>query len=73
MSRATQVYTAADSLEVFLALRELLAKNHCAAQFSAETLTELLYAERFILRRVAAHEVEIALETLRVGDGEVLA
>ena len=73
MSRATQVYTAADSLEVFPVLSELLAKNRCALEFGAETLTELLYAEHYILRRVAAHEVEIALEALRVSAVEVLA
>ena len=71
MSRATQVYTATDSIEVILALRELLAKNRCALEFGAETLAELLFAERLLSYRVDAHEVEAALEVLRAGD-EVL-
>ncbi len=74
MSRATQLYaTTTDSRELSLALRELLSKNRCAVAFSAQTLAQLLYAERYVSRRVAAHEVEVALEALHVGDGEALA
>jgi hypothetical protein len=65
------LYPASDSIEVFLALRELLAKNCCAIDFSAETLAELLYAQRYVSRRVEAHEVECALEALRL-DGDLL-
>ena len=65
MPRTIQVYTTTtDSLEVFLALRELLAKNRCALEFGVETLAERLYREHLVARRVQAHEVECALEAL---------
>ena len=66
-----QVYASDQTEEVFLALRELLAKNRCAIDFSAETLAELIYAERYVSRRVEAHEVGCVLEALRL-DGDLL-
>jgi hypothetical protein len=73
MSRAKQVYTTTpDSLEVFLALRELFSKNRCTLEFGAETLAELLCAERYVWRRVAAHEVEAALEVLLSDERQVI-
>ena len=50
-------------------MRELLSKNPYAVQFDVATLCELLFAEHYISRRVARHEVETALEALRVEGG----
>ena len=55
--------------EFFLGLRELLSKNPYAVQFDVATLCELLFAEHYISRRVARHEVETALEALRLEGG----
>jgi hypothetical protein len=67
----TQVYTS-DSIEVFLALRELFSRNRIAESFNSETLAELHYRERYVPRRVEAHEVECALEALTL-NGELLS
>ena len=67
-----QVYLTTDSLEVYLALRELLRKNPCAMRFGAETLSRLLFAERYLARRPAEFEIEAVLDTLRYEDVEVL-
>ena len=73
MSRASQVYaTTTDSLVAFLALRELFRKNPCAVRFGAETLSRLLFAERYLARRPAIFEIEAVLDALRDEDGEVL-
>lgn len=72
MSRAKRVYTTTDSLETFLALRELFSKNRCANEFDDETLSELLHRERYVSRRVEEHEVEVAREALLV-EGEALS
>jgi hypothetical protein len=58
--------------EDLVALRVLLSRNPCAARFGAEILSELLYAERYLLHRMDVCEVECLLEALRV-EGEVLA
>lgn len=62
------VYKTSREQETFLALRELLAKNACAAALSSETLAKLLVAEKLVSFRVEAHEVEVALEALRAED-----
>jgi hypothetical protein len=67
-----QVYITTDSLEVYLVLRELFRKNPCAVRFGAETLSRLLFAERYLARRPAVFEIEAVLEALRDEDGEVL-
>ncbi len=56
---------------LLIALRAFLSRNPCAGSFGAETVSELLYRENFLMRPVAGHEVEVAVETLRV-EGEVL-
>jgi hypothetical protein len=66
MSRAT--LSLHDELEIFLSLRELLNTNSCAHEFNNETLAALLYQERYMNRRVAAHEVEEAREALLTDD-----
>ena len=58
--------------ELSIALRELLCHDPCAARFGAETLSQLLYEERYLPLRVDTSEVECLLEALRV-EGEVLA
>ena len=65
------LYPAARTQEVLLALRELLSRNRCAAHFDSETLSELLHEERCLSYRPAIHELECALEALRI-EGEVL-
>ena len=73
MSRVKQVYTTTDSIEVLLALRELFSRNRVAESFNNKKLAELIYRERLLPYRVAAHDVEIALEVLRGTRDEVLA
>jgi hypothetical protein len=73
MSRVKQVYTTTDSIEVLLALRELFSRNRVAESFNNKKLAELIYRERLLPYRVAAHDVEIALEVLRGARDEVLA
>lgn len=74
MSRQSELYSNhrpfTEESEVYRGLRELLMQNRVAARFGAETLAELLRAERLMPRRVGAHEVAYALETLRA-KGEV--
>lgn len=65
-------YTDDRTQEALIALRGLLSRNQCASHFGPETLSELLYAEGNLSRRMDAFEVEYALEALRV-EGEVLA
>ncbi|MEW6637350.1 MAG: hypothetical protein AB1425_11140 [Actinomycetota bacterium] len=68
------VYTRqAESVETFLALRELFSRNCAAQEFGAETLAELLYHERYLDYQVCSCCIEIALEALRDERGEVLA
>ena len=50
-------------------MRELLRKNQYAVKFDVETLCEQLFAKNYISLRVASHEVETALEALRVEGG----
>lgn len=57
---------------VLLAVREFLSRNPCAARFGAETISRLLYEDRYLSYCAAVHEVEYALEALFV-EGEVLA
>jgi hypothetical protein len=64
-------YSNSGSQELLIALRGLLSRNPSAAQFSAETLAGLLYAEGYFPRRLNVQEVECALDVLRV-EGEVL-
>jgi hypothetical protein len=68
MHAPNSVYTS-DLLEVFLALRELLARNPCAIAFGAETLAALLYVERCLAYRPEVPDVEIVLDPLRVERG----
>ena len=56
---------------LLIALRAFLSRNPCAGSFGPDTLSELLYKENFLTRPVAGHEVEVAVETLRI-EGEVL-
>ncbi len=65
------LYPEGETQVVLIALRELFSRNRIAESFSKETLAELLFAERYISRRVGAFEVECALEALRL-DGELL-
>jgi hypothetical protein len=58
--------------DVLTTVRELLSRNPCATHFGAETISKLLYEERYLSYRVALHEVEGVLEALRI-DGEVMA
>ena len=58
--------------ELLIAVRELLSRDPCAISFGIEALAEQLYKERYLSYRAAAHEVECAIEVLRV-EGEVLA
>ncbi len=64
-------YTSDRTQGALLALRELFSRNPCAARFGADTLSELLYKDRYLRRRVDASEVECVLEVLRV-EGQVL-
>jgi hypothetical protein len=57
---------------VLPALRELLATRPQAANCSPETLARLLWEGRYQTQQPADHEVEEAMEALRV-EGEVLA
>lgn len=54
------------------ALRELLGKHQRLTNCSAQTLAGLLWELRYFPWQPADHEVEAALEVLRV-EGEVLA
>ena len=58
--------------EVLAAVRKLLGRNPCVTYFDEETISSLLYQERYLPYRVAAHEVECVLEVLPI-DGEVIA
>ncbi len=62
----------ADPHSVLVGLRDLLSRNPEAACRGPEALQELLYAGRFVPRRPTMHEVEAALDALRV-EGEVVA
>ena len=64
-------YTRDRAQEALIALRGLLSRNPCAAQFDAETLAKLMYAEGYLSRRIEVHEVEGVLEALIV-EGEIL-
>ena len=64
-------YTSERIQAALIALRGLLSRNPCAAQFGAETLAGLLYAEGYFSHRLNVQEVEWALEVLRV-EGEVI-
>jgi hypothetical protein len=66
-----QAYHEGRTQEALVALRGLLSQNPCAFRFGAETLSKLLYEERFLHHRVGTSEVECLLEALRV-EGEVL-
>lgn len=55
------------------ALRELLAMRPEAANCSPETLKWLLWEERYLTWQPTEHEVEVALEALRLDSGEVTA
>jgi len=48
------------------ALQELLRSNHCAAEFGAGILAQLLYAERIAAQPVTTFEVECARTALEV-------
>ena len=65
-------YSTGRTQEALIALRVLLSQNPCAIRFGPETLSDLIYTEGCISRRMAVQEVEWALEALRV-EGEVLA
>lgn len=58
--------------EVLIALRGLLSRNPCAAEFGSETLSRLLCEEHLLAHRAPSHEIECAMEALCV-EGEVLA
>jgi hypothetical protein len=47
-------------------LRELLGRNNCAAEFGAEILAQLLYAERIAAQPLTTFEVECARTALEV-------
>jgi hypothetical protein len=53
----------ADALSV---LQELLRRNHCAAEFGAEILAQLLYAERIVAQPLTTSEVECARTALEI-------
>ena len=57
--------------EGLIALRELFSRNPRAAQVGPETLSDLVYEEGYLSRKIAVHELECALEALIV-EGEVL-
>ena len=65
------VYTRDRAQEALIALRGLLSRNPCAAQFDAATLAKLIYVEGYLSHPIDAYEVEVALEALMVED-EVL-
>ncbi len=64
-------YSNGRTQQILIALREFLSRNPCASWFGAETLSELLYAERYLPHYVDVSEVECLLDALRV-EGEVL-
>jgi hypothetical protein len=47
-------------------LRELLRRNHCAAEFGGEILAQLLYAGRIAAQPLTTFEVECARTALEV-------
>ncbi len=57
--------------ELLIAMRALFSRNPCAAAFGVEAIAELLHQEHYLSYSVAGHEVEGAVEALRV-EGEVL-
>ena len=63
-------YSNVRTQEPLIALRGLLSRNPCAAQVGPETLLDLLYEEGYLSRNIAVHELECALEALRI-EGEV--
>lgn len=71
MIRPDPLYPTGRTQEVLVALRGLLSRNPSAAHFGAESLSELLYQERFLSYRADPAELEPAIEALRV-EGEVL-
>lgn len=60
-------------LQVLPALRELLGNDPWAADYALETLTTLLHELRYVTLPPETHEVEAALEALRLDSGEVTA
>ncbi len=67
MKSATRaLYSSDPTQEVIMALRDLLSHNPCAAYFGAEILSESLYEEHYLSSSAAVHEVEYALEALRI-------
>ena len=59
--------------DVLPALRELLSQHPEADTSGLETLSRLLYVLRFLPYQPEIHEVEAALEALRLASGEVAA
>jgi hypothetical protein len=57
--------------DLLIAVRSLVSAHPCAASLGAETLSELLYVERWLPYLADVHEVESILAALRI-DGEVL-
>ena len=72
MSETLQEEYHADASNFLPTLRELLSKDVHAASYSAETLGRLLWELGCLPCQPADHEVEAALEALRV-EGEFLA
>jgi hypothetical protein len=64
----TQVYPTSN---VLIALRELLSRHPSAAEAGPEQLAELLLGRRYLACRPETHEVERAVEALRLDSGEV--
>ena len=58
--------------EVLAAVKALLGRNLCAVHLGAETISRLLYLERYLPYPVAGYEVDLVLEVLRA-DSEVVA
>jgi hypothetical protein len=57
------------ALRILPALREMLGNHPHLTECSPETLAELLRECRYLPQQPADHQVEVALETLRVEDG----
>lgn len=66
-------YNPRDSQDVLVALREFLGNHREAASYGPETLADLLFEFRYTRQRPHDFEVEVALETLRDGEGELLS
>ena len=65
-----RVYTTTSS--VLVALRLLLDQRPEVASYGPETLAEILWHLRYLLRKPAAFEIEVALGALHI-EGAVLA